>query len=58
MKKCEHAATTASSLKIHIEIKHEGVRYLCDKCHYTATGAGYLRRHTKCKHARVSYPCD
>ena len=58
MKKCEFAATTASSLKIHIKIKHEGVRYPSDKCHYTTTGAGYLRRHTKCKHARVRYPCD
>ena len=58
MKKCEHAATTASSLKIHIEIKHEGERYLCDKCHYTATGAGNLRRHKNCKHAGVRYLCD
>ena len=29
---CEYGATTAEGLKIHIEIKHEGVRYPFDKC--------------------------
>ena len=50
MCKCEFAASTGNSLKIHIENKHEGVRYPCLKCEYAATQAGDLKRHTKTIH--------
>ena len=29
---CEYVATKACNLKIHIENKHEGVRYPCSEC--------------------------
>jgi len=42
---CEYAATTAGSLKRHIEFRHEGVRYHCDQCEYVATDPSCLERH-------------
>jgi len=47
---CEHAATTASALKKHVEYKHEGVRYPCPNCEYAATKAGNLKIHAERKH--------
>ena len=37
-------------LKIHVENKHEGVRYPCSKCEYAATTTHSLKRHVKIKH--------
>ena len=51
--KCEYAATAPSSLKQHIENKHEGVRYPCDKCEYAATKASHLKLQNGNKHERV-----
>ena len=55
--KCEYAATTASNIKRHIEIKHEGVRYPCVKCEYAATTACNLKQHIQNKHKGVRYHC-
>ena len=38
-KEFEYVATTANSLKAHVESKHEGVRYPCSQCKYAATTA-------------------
>ena len=45
-------------LKKHIDSKHKGVIYPCDKCEYAATRAEQLREHIKRKHERVRYPCE
>ena len=42
---CEHAATTAAFLKIHVENRHEGVIYACDVCDFVATKADHLKRY-------------
>ena len=55
---CEYAGITASYLKHHIEIKHEGVRYLCDKYEYSATTSSDLKLHIEIKHEEVRYSCD
>ena len=54
---CEYAATS-TGLRQHIESKHEGARYPCDKCEHAATTAGSLKRRIEIKHEGVSYPCD
>ena len=36
--------------KVHIESKHEGVRYSCDKCECAATTPSILKRHIQRKH--------
>ena len=48
--KCEYTATSAGSLKCHIESKHEWMRYPCDKCEYTGTIAADLKCHIESKH--------
>ena len=44
-------------LKIHIENKHDGVRYPCYHCEYAATQACVLKKHIENKHIGVRYPC-
>ena len=51
---CEYSATDASTLKRHVENKHEGVRYPCPECKYAATQKGYLKKHLKNKHKWVN----
>ena len=53
----KHTATTAGSLKIHVESKHEGVRYPCNQCEYAATQPGVLKIHIENIHEGVRYPC-
>ena len=48
--KCEYAATTASLLKIHIKIKHGGLKCPCDKYEYAATSKRNLKNHIENKH--------
>ena len=53
-----YAATTASSLKIHIESKHKGVRYPCSQCEYSTTERINLKRYVGVKHEGVIYACS
>ena len=47
--------TRARIPKIHIENKHEGVRYLFDQCEYVATDWSNLNKHIKITHEGVRY---
>ena len=38
------------------KIKHEGVRYPCDKCEHAANTSSDLKIHVKRKHDGVRYP--
>ena len=49
------AATLARYLKIHIERKHEGVRYPCNKCEYMELRGNGLKQHIKRMHGGVRY---
>ena len=42
---CGHKASSKGALQIHIQVKHEGIRYLCPQCDYQATTKGSLRTH-------------
>ena len=55
--KFKYAATTASSLKTHLEINHDGVKYPGDKSEFAATTARDLKQHIKSKHEGVKYSC-
>ena len=54
---CEYAATTTGDLKIHVENKHEGVRYPCPECEYVATTSKNLKINVESKHVGVRYSC-
>ena len=51
------SSSLAGDLKIHVESKHEGVRYPCSQCEHAATTAEALKIHVKSKHDGVRYPC-
>ena len=56
--KCHFAATSAGSLKLHIEGKPIGVRYPFDNCEYKATTVENLNKHKNSQHKEVRYLCD
>jgi len=45
------------NLKTHIESKHKGIRYTCEKCDYKATTAGNLKKHVMSKHDGIKFQC-
>ena len=55
---CDYQATQEQNLKQHKEIKHEGVRYLCDKCDYKGITESHLKVHKESKQQGVCYSCD
>ena len=53
-----HAKTQSGDLKIHKEIKLEGVWYPCDPCGNVSLQSGDLKKHKETKHEGVQYLCD
>ena len=45
--KCDHQYNDKNALKYHIQSKHEGKRYSCEKSEYEAGNPQYLKEHTK-----------
>ena len=52
--------TTAlqKTLRSHIKVQHDGLRYNCDLCSFSSTGQSSLRLHIRTKHEGVQYKCD
>ena len=52
--------TTAlqKTLRSHIKVQHDGLRYNCDLCSFSSTGQSSLRLHIRTKHVGVQYKCD
>ena len=48
--KCEYQCKSKSTLRMHIESKHEGKTYGCNQCDYEATNQINLRFHMQSKH--------
>ena len=48
---CQKTFSTQSNLTLHIQSKHEGIKYACDQCDYQATQKSSLGAHIKRKHA-------
>ena len=57
-RQCDYENSALYNLRLHVESKHEGVRYPCNQCDYKATREVHLRRHKEIKHEGVRYPCD
>ena len=55
---CGYQATQKSSLKIHIQSIHEGVKYPCNEYDYQSTRPGNLKNHIQAKHEGIKYACD
>ena len=55
---CDYQATYQSNLLIHIQSKHEGIKYPCNQCDYQATRQSSLQRHIESRHEGIKYPCN
>ena len=49
----EYQANQSNNLTLHIQSKHEGVKYACNQCEYKATQKTNLRTHKKKKHLSI-----
>jgi len=55
---CDHVARKKLSLKLHVQVKHEGLRFPCDHCDYKATQNQRLKVHITEKHGGMMFCCD
>ena len=58
VKFCLKLGINTVTLKVHVESKHEELRYPCSQCEYIATQASALKVHVENKHKGVRYPCS
>lgn len=52
---CQKSFQTESGLKIHKEVKHDGVVYSCKSCNYKTQHKQTLKRHSKTYHGEESH---
>ena len=59
---CDFQATRKANLKVHIESKHEGVKWACNQCPYQASYQGNLWEHKRGVHMglkkEAKYTCS
>ena len=46
----DNSFSTQSVRKVHIQVKHEGLKYACNQCDYQATTKGNMTIHIQNKH--------
>eukprot|EP00092_Neocalanus_flemingeri_P046084 GFUD01051776.1.p1 GENE.GFUD01051776.1~~GFUD01051776.1.p1 ORF type:complete len:500 (+),score=57.79 GFUD01051776.1:197-1501(+) len=55
---CTHVSSKKSSLIIHIQAIHEGIRYPCFHCNYMSTTRSSLAMHVKSIHEKLKFKCS
>ena len=55
---CDYSARSPQALRVHVKVKHVGIRVQCEKCDFTCTTKVQLKVHDDNKHLGVKYPCD
>ena len=55
---CDFKTTHKHLLKVHVQNKHEGIKYPCQQCDHQATTSSNLTNHVKSKHEGIKYPCQ
>ena len=53
--RCSYIATHSSSLKRHVEVVHEGVKYTCDHCNDQFSQKYRLQKHIKSVHGETIF---
>jgi len=54
---CDSKYFRIDSLRIHIENKHEGIRYGCNLCNFKSTQKSGLKLHIQSIHEGIKYSC-
>ena len=55
---CEFETHTKTTLKIHIDSIHSGIKYDCTLCDYKGSQKGQVRTHMEMVHFKKKYPCN
>jgi len=55
---CQNQFTTKGSLKMHIQAKHDGIKYACSQCEYQTSYQSDLNKHFRSKHEGFKYSCN
>ena len=54
----DYQGTSKSKVTVHINSKHNNVRYSCDICEATFAQKGHIRLHKMAKHGEEKISCD
>ena len=49
--KCDYRSKQAQKMRLHVDAKHNNVRYTCDLCGFTTSWPNHLYTHKKTKHS-------
>ena len=55
---CDYSSLKKSQLQVHVQIKHQNIKYTCDQCDYVATQPLNLSKHKKIVHEGFQIQCD
>ena len=55
---CFSEFKTTTGLKLHIQNKHDKIKYSCDQCEFTASQKGHIIRHKKVRHEGFRVSCQ
>lgn len=55
---CEYKATRQTHLTLHIESKHEGIRYGCNICPFKTITNNFLKVHKQFAHEGKRFECN
>ena len=55
---CDYKATLKGNLKIHIESKHNKIKYPCQQCAHKASTKQSLKLHIQSIHDKIKYSCE
>ena len=55
---CEYKATRQTQLTLHIESKHEGIRYGCNICPFKTITNNFLNVHKQFVHEGKRFECN
>merc|ERR1719186_2340096 len=55
---CDFQAKKSYKVKLHKEVKHEGIKHSCNQCDFTATYKDGLKTHIKAVHEGIKHSCN
>ena len=57
-KPCQNTFANKHNLTVHIQSKHEGIKYACDHCGNQFNQKSHLTTHFQSKHEGIKNACD
>ena len=57
-KQCDYKCKKFDSLKVHMQVQHEGKKIACDQCDHKFSRLDNLKTHIQNKHTKKQFECD